>query len=66
MSQTKALADRIHALARKLNLEPTTLSRKLLGNGLRLAELESGSTITMDTYARVEREVSELERDQAA
>lgn len=62
MSQTQALADRIYALAEKLNREPTTLSRKLLGNGIRLDELRNGSTMTMEVFERVEREVAELER----
>lgn len=67
MSQAQALAERIYTLAAKLNLEPSTLSRKLLGNGVRLGELASGkSDMTLDTYSRVEREVGELERGLAA
>lgn len=62
MSQTKALVDRIHAVAKKLNKEPSTLSRELLGSGVRLGEIENGSSITLDTYARVEKELTELER----
>jgi hypothetical protein len=63
MSETAALAKRIYALAIKLNREPTTLSRKLLGSGTRLAKLESGSTMTLDTYARVERALTKMEQD---
>jgi hypothetical protein len=63
MTETAALAKRIYALSKKLNREPSTLSRKLLGSGVRLAELEAGSTMTLDTYARVEREVSALEAE---
>jgi hypothetical protein len=66
MSQVQALADRIYALAEKLGQEPSTLSRKLLGSGVRLGEIANGSDLTMDTYNRVEREVSELERGKAA
>lgn len=62
MSQTQALADRIYALAEKLGCEPTTLSRKLLGSGVRLAEIRDGSTMTFDTFDRVERELAEMER----
>lgn len=65
MSQTQALADRIYALAQKLDRQPSTLSRKLLGSGARLAEIAAGSTMTFDTYARVEREVEALERKAA-
>jgi IS30 family transposase len=62
MSQAQALVKRIHDLAKKLNKEPSTLSRELLGSGVRLAEIENGSTMTLDTYARVEAAVAELER----
>lgn len=62
MSQTQALAERIYTLAQKLGCEPTTLSRKLLGSGARLAEIRAGSTMTIDTFDRVQREVTEMER----
>ena len=66
MSQAKLLAARIYDLAERLKCEPTTLSRKLLGSGVRLAEIANGSTMTLDTYARVEREIAEMERKLAA
>lgn len=62
MSQTKALVDRIHALAAKLNKEPATLSRELLGSGARLAEIENGSSMTFKTFEKVEEKLSEMER----
>lgn len=65
MSQTEALIRRIHALAEKTNRKPSTLSRELLGNGMRLSELENGSTITLDTYARVEKQLTDMERKAA-
>ena len=65
MSQTRALAERIYALAEKLDREPSTLSRKLLGSGVRLAEIANGSTMTMDVFHRVEREVAQLESEAA-
>lgn len=67
MSQAKELAERIYRLAKKLNREPSTLSRELLGNGMRLGEIASGeSDITLKTLARVELRMIELERDIAA
>jgi hypothetical protein len=65
MSQAKALVDRIYAVAAKLNKEPTTLSRELLGSGVRLGEIENGSSMTLDTYARVDAALSKLERKAA-
>ena len=62
MTQTQALADRIYALAQRMGCEPTTLSRKLLGSGARLAEIRDGSTMTIDTFDRVQRDVTEMER----
>lgn len=65
MSPTQALVARIYAAAKRLNKEPSTLSRELLGSGVRLAEIENGSSITMDTYARVDALLSDLERKAA-
>jgi hypothetical protein len=62
MSQAQALVKRIHELAKKMGKEPSTLSRELLGSGVRLSEIENGSTMTLDTYARVEAAVSDLEQ----
>lgn len=65
MSKTLALAERIYSLAEKIDRKPSTLSRELLGSGVRLAQIAEGSTMTMDTYSRVEREVSKREREAA-
>lgn len=65
MSQAQALVKRIHDLAKRMGKEPSTLSRELLGSGVRLAEIEAGSSMTLDTYTRVEKAVEELERKAA-
>lgn len=65
MSQTQALVNRIYALAAKLNKEPSTVSRTILGSGARLAELENGSSMSFKTFEKVQERLSEEERKAA-
>lgn len=62
MEDIQQLAARIRAVSAKIGVEPSTLSRKLLGSGVRLAEIEAGGTITMTTFARVRDELDAMER----
>lgn len=62
MTEAQKIAVRIRAVADRMGIEPTTLSRKLLGNGKRLDEIEEGGSMTMATFARVSTELSKLER----
>lgn len=62
MTETQKLAARIRAMAEKQGVEPSTLSRKLLGSGVRLTEIEAGGSMTMATFARVDADLSAMER----
>lgn len=62
MTEAQKLAARIRALSATINVEPSTLSRKLLGNGKRIDEIEAGGSVTMATFARVSTALSKLER----
>lgn len=66
MTETQQLAARIRAVSQKLNVEPSTLSRKLLGNGKRLDEIEAGGSLTLATFARVNAELDAMERPSEA
>ena len=62
MTETQKLTARIRALAERQGVEVTTLSRKLLGSGVRLAEIEAGGTMKLTTYARVKAALDKMER----
>lgn len=62
MDHTQELVARIKALAERQGISPSTLSTKLLGNGLRLAQIEAGGSLTMATYTRALAQLDELER----
>lgn len=66
MSEAQKLAARIRALAAKQGVEASTLSRKLLGNGKRIEEIEAGGSVNLGTYVRVSAQIDEMERDSAA
>jgi sulfate adenylyltransferase subunit 2 len=61
MSEAQELAARVRKLSSKTGVSPTTLSRKLFGNGKRLEEIESGGSLTMTTYSRALAELAALE-----
>jgi hypothetical protein len=62
MSDIPTFIARAHAYARRAKLEPSTVSRKLLGNGKRLAELEAGKSLRVDTLENANALLDELER----
>ena len=62
MTETQTLIARVHALAKKMDQSPSTLSGKLFGNGKRLTEIEKGGSLTMKTYAQAIERLEELER----
>lgn len=62
MSDTQQLVERINRLAAKTETSPSTLSRKLFGNGKRIEEIAAGGSITMKTYEQALAMLSELER----
>ena len=66
MTETQKLALRIRNLAKRQGVGASTLSRKLLGSGVRLSEIEAGGSMTMATYARVEAELATMEQGEAA
>ncbi|MXP42957.1 hypothetical protein [Allopontixanthobacter sediminis] len=66
MTQAEQLAARIRAKASEMNISASTLSRKLFGGGSRIDEIEAGSSLTLDTFARVSAALDDLDRDKAA
>ena len=56
------LIERIRALATRLGLSTSTLSAKILGNGMRFSQIEAGGTLTMATYAKAQAHLDELEK----
>lgn len=61
MSDTQNLARRVEALAARTGASPSTLSRKLFGNGKRLDEIKAGGTLTLATYERAIALLSAME-----
>lgn len=61
MSDIEQFCARVRALSERTGAQPTTLSRKLLGNGMRLAELEAGKSLRVDTFARAQIELAAME-----
>lgn len=62
MTETQQLIRRIHALAKATGKAPATISGIVLGSGARLAELESGKTITLAKYEFAQTKLAEMER----
>ena len=62
MSETQQLIHRIHALADKLGLAPSTIGARVLGGGQVLTGLEAGKTITLAKYERAKAMLDEIER----
>lgn len=61
MSETQELIARVKALAEKTGQSTSTLSGKLFGNGMRLAEIEKGGSLTLKTYSNALEKLQELE-----
>lgn len=62
MTDTQKLIARIDRLASRTGVSPTTLSRKLFGNGKRLDEIKAGGSLTLTTYQRALVTLGELEQ----
>lgn len=61
MTDVQTLIDRIHSYCETAGLKPSTMSRKLLGNGKRLGELESGKSLRVDTLEKAKEILTQLE-----
>lgn len=61
MDEVEALIRRAHAYAARTGTKPSTISRKLLGNGVRLSELEAGKSLRVDTLQRAQATMTQLE-----
>lgn len=61
MDDTQKLIARIDALVRRSGASPSTVSRKLFGNGKRLDEIRAGGSLTMATYQRALSTLGKLE-----
>jgi len=62
MADVAQFIARAHAYCKSQKVAQSTLSRKLLGNGLRLAELEAGKSLRVDTLVRAEGLLRDMER----
>jgi hypothetical protein len=62
MSDIPALVSRAHAYAKRSGLALTTVSRKLLGNGKRLGEIEAGKSLRVDILQRAHERLDEMDR----
>jgi len=62
MSDTQKLVTRVEALATRTGTSPSTLSRKLFGNGKRIDEIKAGGSLTLTTYQRALALLDEMER----
>jgi len=62
MSDTHLLVKRVEALATRTGTSPSTLSRKLFGNGKRIDEIKAGGSLTLTTYQRALALLDEMER----
>ena len=63
MTETKQLIARLHSLAKRQGLAPSTISARVLGGGQVLSDLESGKTITLAKYERAKALLDQLEAD---
>lgn len=64
MSDMQEIIARIHALAQRKGLAPTTVSARIFGSGDRLRQIEKdGSSISLKTLGKVRER---LDREEAA
>ncbi len=61
MTDVAQFIARAHSYCEREAVSPSTLSRKLLGNGLRLGELVAGKSLRVDTLTRASEKLAELE-----
>jgi hypothetical protein len=61
MGEVSELIQRADAYAARAGLGTSTVSRKLLGNGVRLDELRRGGSLTVATLERAKQRLSDLE-----
>lgn len=66
MADIATLVARAHAYASRSKLSPSTVSRKILGNGKRLAELEAGKSLNVHTLDRAFEILDRLDQGEAA
>lgn len=66
MIEPQTLATRIREFSQISGMSPTTLSRKLLGNGQRLAEIEAGGDLGMRVYRRASEMLDQMAHDLAS
>lgn len=66
MTDVEQFIARAYAFCKKRDVSPSTLSRKLLGNGMRLDELKSGKSLRVDTFEEAKRRLSALEEAAAS
>ena len=62
MTEVEQFIARARAYCERHSVSASTVSRKLLGNGLRLAELEAGKSLRVDTFQRAKERLDQLER----
>lgn len=62
MTDISEFIARAHAYCSKHEVSRSTLSRKLLGNGMRLGELEAGKSLRMDTFHRATVLLEQMEK----
>lgn len=61
MSEVEQFVARAVAFCDRAKLTESTVSRKLLGNGLRLGELQRGKSLRVDTLAKAQQILTDLE-----
>lgn len=66
MDDIEHFVARSMAYCKRAKVKPSTLSRKLLGNGKRLAELRAGKSLRVDTFQKAKAELERLEQEAAA
>jgi len=62
MTDVDKFIARAHAYCERRGVSPSTISRKLLGNGNRLGELAAGKSLRVDTLHKAQKLLSEMER----
>jgi hypothetical protein len=61
MSEIEQFIARADAYCRRSGLSRSTVSRKLLGNGIRLDELHAGKSLRVDTLEKAKQLLDGLE-----
>jgi hypothetical protein len=62
MTEVEQFIVRTLAYCARAEVSPSTVSRKLLGNGKRLDELRSGKSLRVDTFQRAKDRLAQLEQ----